>query len=74
MPDKCCVFNCRLNYDNGPKKAAFFFPDEKKDYDIESIVLALWTKMAGNRQRNHVYVESIFLNRIIIKWGLKQSD
>ena len=59
MPDKCCVFNCRLNYDNGPKKTAFFFPDEKKDYDM-SIGLDLWTKMAGNRRRNHVYVKSNF--------------
>ena len=32
MPDKCCVFNCRLNYDNSPKETAFFFPNEKKDY------------------------------------------
>ena len=41
MPDKCCVFNCRLNHDNGPKEIVFFFPDEKKDYDIESIGLDL---------------------------------
>ena len=34
MPDKCCVFNCRLNYDNSPKETAFFFPNEKKDYDL----------------------------------------
>ena len=34
MPDKCCVFNCRSNYDNGPKETVFFFPDEKKDYDL----------------------------------------
>ena len=73
MPDKCCVFNCRLNHDNGPKEIVFFFPDEKKDYDIESIGLDLWTERAGNRRRN-VYVESIFLNRIIIKRELKESD
>ena len=73
MPDKCCVFNCRLNHDNGPKETVFFFPDEKKDYDIESIGLDLWTERAGNRRRN-VYVESIFLNRIIIKRELKESD
>ena len=36
MPDKCCVFNSELNYDNGPKEIVFFFPEEKKDYDIES--------------------------------------
>ena len=34
MPDKCCVFNCRPNYDNGPKETVFFFPNEKKDYDL----------------------------------------
>ena len=34
MPGKCCVFNCRLNYDNGPKETVFFFPDEKRDYDL----------------------------------------
>ena len=34
MPDKCCVFNCRSGYDNGLKETVFFFPDEKKDYDL----------------------------------------
>ena len=33
MPGKCCVFNCRSNYDNGPKETVFF-TDEKKDYDL----------------------------------------
>ena len=55
-------------------KLFFFFPDEKKDYDIESIGLDLWAERAGNHRRNYVYVESIFLNRIIIKQGLKESD
>ena len=41
MSDKCCVFNCGLNYDNGPKETVFFFRDKKKDYDIESIGLDL---------------------------------
>ena len=36
MPDKSCVFNCRSNYDNGPKETVFFFPDEKKDFDLDS--------------------------------------
>ena len=45
-----CVFNCQLNYDNGPKETVFFFPDEKKDYDIESIGLNLSTETAGNRR------------------------
>ena len=70
MPDKCCVFNCRLNNDNGPKETVFSFPDEKKDYDIESIRLDLWTERAGNRRRNHVYIcRKHFLNRITIKRG-----
>ena len=34
MPGKRCVFNCRSNYDNGPKETVLLFPDEKKDYDI----------------------------------------
>ena len=34
MPDKCRVFNCRSNYDNDPKETVFFFPEEKKDYDL----------------------------------------
>ena len=36
---QCCVCNCPLNYDNGPKGTVFFFPGEKKDYDMESIGL-----------------------------------
>ena len=34
MPDKCCVFNCQSNYDNGPKETVFFFPNDKNDYDL----------------------------------------
>ena len=56
------------------RKKLFFLPDENKDYDIESIGLDLRAERAGNRRRNHVYVESIFLNRIITKQGLKESD
>ena len=73
MPEKCCVFNCQLNYDKRPKEIVFFFPDEKKGFDIESIALDLWTERAGNRRRNRAYVKSIFLKRIIIKQGLKES-
>ena len=73
MPDKCCVFNCRSNYDNGLKETVFFFPDEKKDYDLRQRLLDLSTEKAGNRRRNHAYVESI-LNRIITKQGLKEND
>ena len=74
MPDKCCVFLIAdWTMITVRKKMFFFFPDEKKDYDIESIGLDLWTERAGNRRRN-VYVESIFLNRIIIKRKLKESD
>ena len=73
MPDKCCVFNCRSNYDNGPKETVFFFPDEKKDFDLDSDGLDLWTEKAENRRRNHAYVESI-LNGIITKQVLKEND
>ena len=48
-----------------------FFLAQKDD--IESIGLDLWTEKAGNRRRNHVYGESIFLNRII-KQELKEGD
>ena len=34
MPDKCCIFKCRSNYDDGPKETVFFFPDEKKECDL----------------------------------------
>ena len=30
MPDKCCVFKCRSDYDNGPKETFFSFPNKKK--------------------------------------------
>ena len=66
MPDKCCVFDCRSNYDNGPKEIVFFFPDGKKIMILDSVGLDFWTQKAGNRRRNHAYVESI-LNRIITK-------
>ena len=70
MPDRCCVFNCRLNYDNGPKETVFFFPDEKKDYILDNVGLDLSTDKTG---RNYAYAESI-LNRIITKQGLKEND
>ena len=31
MPDECCVFNCRSNYDNGPKET---LPQREKRYDL----------------------------------------
>ena len=34
MPDKCYIFKCRSNYDDGPKETVFFFPDEKKECDL----------------------------------------
>ena len=40
---------------------------------LDSIRLDLSTDKAGNRRRNHAYVESI-LNRIITKQGLKEND
>ena len=40
---------------------------------LDSVGLDLSTEKAGNRRRNHAYVESI-LNRIITKQGLKEND
>ena len=40
---------------------------------LDSVGLDLSTKKAGNRRRNHAYVESI-LNCIITKQGLKEND
>ena len=73
MLDKCCVFNCRSNYDNGPKETVFFFPSEKKDYDIRQH----WVKLV-NREGWKPSKKSCIcrkqLNRIIIKQGLKEND
>ena len=44
MPGKCCVFNCRSNYDNGPKETVFF-TDEKKDYDLRQ----RWIRFVNKR-------------------------
>ena len=73
MSDKCCVFNCRSNYDNGPKETVFSSLTRKKTMILDSVGLDLSTEKAENRQRNHAYVESI-LNRIITKQGLKEND
>ena len=73
MSDKCCVFNCRSNYDNGPKETVFSSPTRKKIMILDTVGLDLSTDKAGNRRRNHAYVESI-LNRIITKQGLKEND
>ena len=40
---------------------------------LDNVGLDLPTEKAGNRGRNHGYVESI-LNRIITKQGLKEND
>ena len=72
MPDKCCVSNCRLNYDNGSKETVSS-PTRKKIMILDSVRLDLSTGKAGNRRRDHAYVESI-LNRIITKQGLKEND
>ena len=73
MPDKCCGFNCRSSYDNGPKETVFFFSNEKKIMILDNVGLDLSTEKAENRQRNHAYVESI-LNGIITKQVLKEND
>ena len=55
------------------KKPVFSSPTRKKIRILDSVGLDLWTEKAGNRRRNHAYVESI-LNRIITKQGLKEND
>ena len=40
---------------------------------LDNVGLDLSTEKAGNRGRNHAYVE-IILNRIITKQGLKEND
>ena len=72
MPGKCCVFNYRSNYDNGPKETVSS-PTRKKIMILDSVRLDLSTEKAGNRRRIYAYVESI-LNRIITKQGLKEND
>ena len=72
MPDKCSVFNCWLNFDNGPEETGFFFPNEKKIRILDSVGLDLWTEKAGNRRRN-AYVERI-LNRSITKRAQGKRD
>ena len=55
------------------KKLFFSYPTRKKIMILDSVGLDLSTEKAGNRRRNHAYVESI-LNRIITKQGLKEND
>ena len=55
------------------KKLFFSSPTRKKIIISDSVGLDLWKEKAGNRRRNHAYVESI-LNRIITKQGLKKND
>ena len=73
MPDKCCVFNCRSNYENGLKETVFFFPDEKKDYDLRQRRIRFVKREGWKPSKKSCYVESI-LNRTIIKQGLKKND
>ena len=51
----------------------FYFPTRKKIVILDSVRLDLWKEKAGNRRRNHVYVESI-LNRIIVKQRFQEND
>ena len=55
------------------KKLLFSSPTRKKIMILDSIGLDLSTEKAGNRRRNHAYIESI-LNRIIKKQGLKENN
>ena len=83
MLDKCCVFNYRLNYDNGPKKTVFFFPDEKKDYDlrqpwIRSVNREGWKSSKKSRicQKHlepHYYKTGAQKKRILISKEVKAS-
>ena len=73
MSDKCCVINCRLNYDNEPKETVFSSSTNKKIMILDSVGLDLPIEKAGNHRKNHSYVESI-LNCIVTKQGLKEND
>ena len=72
MPDKCCVFNCRLNYDNSPKETAFFFPNEKKDYDLRQRWIRFVNREDWKLSKKSCIFRSI-LNPIITKQGLKEN-
>ena len=55
------------------KKPVFSSPTRKKIRILDSVGLDLWTEKAGNRRRNHAYVESI-LNRSITKRAQEKRD
>ena len=55
------------------KKLFFSSPTRKKIMILDNVGLDLWKEKAGNRRRNHAYVESI-LSCIITKQGLKEND
>ena len=55
------------------KKLFFSSLTRKKIMILDSVGLDLSTEKAGNRRRNHAYVESI-LNRVITKQGLNEND
>ena len=55
------------------KKLFFSSLTRKKIMILDSVGLDLSTEKAGNRWRNHAYVESI-LNGIITKQGLREND
>ena len=65
MPGKCFVFNCRSNYDDGPKETVSFFLNEKKDHDIRLRLMLDRPRRLFDRRRNHPYVESILKVPII---------
>ena len=73
MPNKCCVCYSQSNYDDGPKETVFSSPTRKRIVVLDIFGLELWIEKAGNRLKNHAYVESI-LNIIIIKQRLKEND
>lgn len=45
MPYKCCIVNCRSNYDDGEKEAVFSFPDEEKEFDLRQ----RWVKFVNRK-------------------------
>ena len=66
MADKCCFLIVDRTMTTVQKKLF-------KIMILDRVGLDLSTEKAGNRRRNHTYVESI-LNRIITKQELKEND
>ena len=51
MPDKCCVFHCQSNYDDGPKETVFSCPTRKRIMVLDTVGLDLWTEKSAKRSK-----------------------